>query len=97
MARAGDDGVRLVGSALTGAARMGVNIRDDHHTACFTQIPEFSEVPSVEVDDTGIKRVRVDVVIKQIVDDAASVRRLPVSKEEGAAFAPAMSAGAQIS
>lgn len=76
---------------------MGVDVGDDHHTSRLADIPQFSEVPSVEPDDPGIKRVRIDVVIEQILHDTASVRGLPVPKEKGAAFAPAVPAGAQIS
>ncbi len=96
MARAGDDGVCLVGGTLAGTAGMSVDIRDDRYTSCLTEIPEFAEVPPIEMHDARIKSARVEIVIEQIVDDTAPVRGLPMSKKEGTAFAPAMTPGPQV-
>jgi hypothetical protein len=73
-----------VGFALLRTAWMGVHVGDDRQAPPFTQVPQAAEVTPVEPDDPGIEAMRVEVIIKNEIDNSGAPIRTPAKQERAA-------------
>src|SRR6185312_9679900 len=60
------------------------------------EIPQLAEVATVEVDDAGVERVRIDIVVEREIDDAPATGGILAAEQKGAALAHAAPALAQL-
>ena len=77
MAGARNHRMVAIGFALTGSGRMDVDVGDHAQRTLLTHRPERAEVTSIETHDPGVEAVRIEIVIKDEVDDSAPAIFLP--------------------
>jgi hypothetical protein len=66
---------------------MNMDITDDAVSSHSTVLPQFWELVSVEMDDAGIERVRIDVIVEdELYDPLASP--MIATEQKRAALAP---------
>ncbi|WP_143540369.1 hypothetical protein [Rhizobium chutanense] len=82
------NGIRFVRGALAKANRMNVDVGNDFTTCIAAVRPESSEPASIDFNDAGIQRMRVDVIIEDELFDPALF--VSPTQKEGATFAPAV-------
>jgi hypothetical protein len=70
---------------------MHMDVGDDGKPALLAQLPEASEVLSIEPNDPGVEALRVDVVVKYVVHDA-SPTVAAVAEEESTALSASTAA-----
>ncbi|RUY59504.1 MAG: hypothetical protein E5Y34_07315 [Mesorhizobium sp.] len=84
MTRLGDHWVQPIRFALPGTAGVGVNVGRDNLATFTADVPQIRHRAAVDLDDAGIERVRIDLVVEYDRGDPA-VRSIR-SQKESAAF-----------
>ncbi|ESX08539.1 hypothetical protein X768_22610 [Mesorhizobium sp. LSJC265A00] len=80
------DRVRLVGSTLPIVKWVDMHVRDDAVSTLAADLPQARQLIAVEMDDTAIEGVRIEiVVVDERTDDLGSLVA-GLADEEGAAF-----------
>jgi hypothetical protein len=79
-----------VGVALAWAAGVYVHVGDDTEAATSADLPELTEVSSIESDDTGVERAGIEIIIENEVYDPGNTT-LAAPEEERTALSTGVS------
>ena len=94
MADFGDHRICTVRSALPETARMNMHVRDNDTPGLPTMCPEIAKLATVNNDNAGPQRVRIDVVIEDELFDPP--RLAGTAQQEGTALLPTASTPPQF-
>jgi hypothetical protein len=90
-----DHGIIAIGFALPVVARVDVDIGDDGHLQLATFLPNHAEPGTIELDDSVVETVRIDVVVKEKLLDSSGPA-VGAAKQERAAFTPITGAASEF-